>query len=177
MERSFKIIIILFLLACSEDPTELPVINDGLTELERQLVGTWQYEKVIVSGREYFFADSQMELGTNRNQLGGNRADLIRRKIVYYSNGTYQLKWSERGDYTLGTEGESNWQPSFGNWQIIGNTLIHNRGFFYETRYTLLFNGSQMTKISDREMTKAHFGAFWLENETVTQTEIFNLID
>lgn len=177
MERYFKIIIILLLFACSEDPTELPVFNDGLAEVEEQIVGTWQYEKVMVSSREYFFADSQMELGTNRNQLGGNRSDLVRRKIVYYSNGTYQLKWSERGDYMLGTEGENNWQPSFGNWQIIDNTLIHNRGFFYETRYSLAFSGNQMTRTSDREMTQAHFGALWLVNETVTQTEIFNSID
>lgn len=160
---------------CSNDAEVLPNPNDLLSEKEILLCRSWAYVSVQVSDREYTHADPNMELGTDRAQLGGNRADLIRRYIVYHTNGTYQLKWAERGDYQLGTIDTENWQPNFGYWQLDGDMLIHNPGLFYETEYSIDVTEKTFSRTSSRYMNEAFQGAVWSVGETVTQTELFQI--
>lgn len=175
MERWSKYIFIGFIVlaACSSTPEELPQINDN-----NLIHNTWIYDFITVDGSdtEYRFANSRMELTTNRATAGGNRGDLFRRQIVYYSNGTYQLKWAERGDYTLGTDGEQNWQPSFGSWELTGDRLVHNPGHYYEQVYIISLSQNTLSRTTDRQMLEANQGASWLPGEIVTQTEYFNVL-
>ncbi len=172
----FSVLILFFVFSCTEQPESLPELNVSKSAEEQLLIGTWVYESVEAKGIEYLFANSRMELGNNRNALGGNRADLFRRQIVYFDNGTYQLKWAERGDYSLGTNGEDNWQPNFGSWELNGDILTHNAGFYYETQYMISISESKFARTSDRQMLEANQGAFWAVGEIVMQKENFRRI-
>ena len=162
--------------SCAKDPEELPELNSSNTAIEELLTQTWQYEEIEAADSRYELASSEMELGSDRNALGGNRADISKRRIVYYSNGTYQLKWIERGDYSLGTVGDPNWQPNFGTWELDNNTLIHTKGLFYETTYTVSLSESSFRRTSTRYMSEQLTGARWEPEEYVQQTEIFTII-
>ena len=167
----------ILLYSCVEDPEELPEVNEFRTAEEELLTQTWQYEEIEAADSRYNLASSKMELGSDRNALGGNRADISKRRIVYYSNGTYQLKWIERGDYSLGTEGDPNWQPNFGTWELTENTLTHNKGFYYETAYTIALSESNLLRTSTRFMSEQLIGARWESGEYVQQTEIFTTVN
>ena len=169
--RYFSIVMLLG--SCIEQPDELPEINAFRTETELSLIKTWEYQHIDVSDSRYTLANSRMELGSDRNRLGGNRADIRKRRIVYYDNGTYQLKWIERGDYSLGTDGDPNWQPNFGSWELHGNRLIHNKGHYYETEYTVSITDDSFSRTSIRYMSEQLIGARWEIGDEIQQTEVF----
>ncbi len=175
MENCIKtlLLICLFLVSCSQEPDELPNWEESLTENELLLVGTWDYESINVAGEYKPFASPEMEVYGNRGAVGGNRADLFRRKIQYAMDGTYQLQWVERGDYVLGTEGDPNWQPSFGSWQLIDNTLIHNPGQYYEARYDVSLSQTNFTRSAYRFMSAPGENNRWLIGDTIMYVENF----
>lgn len=179
MENYSKVamLLLIMLFACQDDPESLPDVNSSQSIQEQLLSTRWVYERVVARGTDYFFANGRMELGNNRNALGGNRADLVRRQIQYDENGTYQLKWAERGDYALGTEGEANWQPDFGSWELRGDTLVHNSNFFYETKYVISLDDISFSRTSFRLMVEANQGAQWTRGEVVQQTEVFKRME
>lgn len=183
MEKFFNpfILILLIFTGCADDPAPLPDIDSGLTEEELQLSRTWQYNFINADTEEEFvYATSQMEPSKNRNTAGGNRSDLFRRRIRYFTDGTYQLQWSERGDYSLGTEGDPNWQPSYGYWELNGNQLIHNKGLPYETTYTVNVTQDEFIRTHNRYMSVPFSNngqVIWSRGEYVTYIEYLILID
>lgn len=173
MEISIKhmfFIIISTLCSCSVEPDQPIQPKPDPSDL---LLGTWTYDYVEAQGDKYALADANMELGNQIGSLGGNRAQLFRRQIHYSEDGTYQLRWSERGDYGLGTQGTDNWQPSFGYWELEGNTLIHNKGTAYEKTYLALINEDRFQRSADRLMLESHPFVTWQPDEVVYQTEVF----
>ena len=169
-------LVALNLWACNQEPTDLPRIQDHLTLEENLLVGTWVYTDVVVDDQFKPFASPVMEFNGNRGGVGGNRADLFRRKINYSADGTYQLQWVERGDYDLGTEGDPNWQPNFGSWTIRNDSLIHNQGQFYETKYRFNVSEIVFTRTSDRYMSEPDHNDGWSAGDTVIFIENFERV-
>ena len=182
--KSIVLSMVLFF-GCQSEPEPLPTTKAELSELEALLTGTWTYRQIDIVGSSasFVWADAVMELGFDYNAMGGNRADLFRRNIHYSVDGTYQLRWTERGDYTLGTEGDPNWQPNFGYWELDGDSLIHNRGAWYEQRYFVTLSDSVLTRRHARYMSKGnadeggYLGAFWRPGEYLDQIEIFTTKD
>ncbi|MFY0627255.1 MAG: hypothetical protein JXR07_13225 [Reichenbachiella sp.] len=163
-----------FLLACEETPVEPLNHLDTLTETERSFVGTWTYISIIAAGETYLYADPYMEFnGNGRASLGGNRADLFRRKIKYSDDHTYQIQWVERGDYALGTEDSQNWQPNFGTWEVEGDSLIHNASLYYEVKYNYAFSGNNFSRSSKRYMTEPAGSGAWQATDTISFVERF----
>lgn len=167
----------LIVVACGTNPEPLPDFNAELTDQEKLLVGTWQYEQVVANGVQFRLATYEMELSQDKNNAGGNRSELKKRRIHYSSDGTYQLRWVERGDYALGTEGEPNWQPNFGYWQIVDDSLYHNRGTTYKKSYAILIVSNTLERSTLRFMTQRNLGANWDQGDTVPQTEYFIKIE
>ena len=165
--------LILLMGSCKQSPEDLPNPYSHLDENKKALIGTWQHSLIVANGIQFKVATSQMELSQDKNAAGGNRAELGKRMIYYAPEGTYQLRWVERGDYTLGTEGDPNWQPNFGYWQLSGDTLYHNRGTTYQQRYVVGISGDALERVSMRYMSEANLGANWSPGDTVSQTEFF----
>lgn len=175
MESVIKagIIAIIFLTACVVEPDPLPDLNMNLTPEEVAFVGTWQYTSIDANGVQFRVATSQMELSHDKNDIGGNRAELEKRRVYYSSDGTYQLRWLERGDYSLGTLDHPNWQPDFGYWQLSNDTLYHNRGTTYAQSYLLVLSDDQLRRSSRRYMSEALIGTNWNAGDVVDQVEHF----
>lgn len=142
-------LITLVISACEKKVEPTPTISK--TSLE----GHWRYDNISAVGYSFIFASTNLEPGQFKDALGGERAELARRRIQYFDDGTYQLQWADRGDYSLGTEGDPNWQPSYGYYQIneAGDSLFHNKGLPYETLYIISFEGNQMIRTSQRYMS------------------------
>jgi len=142
--------------------------------VEKSIIGTWRYDYIIAANTKFELANSTMELSSSTDETGGNRGFIFRRRIAYLPNGTYQLRWIERGDYQLGTEGDPNWQPAYGYWSIKDGKLIHNPGTFYETIYDFTIEPNLLTKSSSRYMSKSLAPYFlWDTGDEITQTEVF----
>ncbi len=173
--NSLLAILMLVLFACEKKDTGL-VNND-----RNPLIGVWQYTSISVDGYDFLFASNNLEPGEYKDALGGERAELARRHIKYFEDGTYQLQWADRGDYSLGTEGDPNWQPSFGYYQLneAGDSLIHNKGLPYETFYLLSIDGKQMLRTSQRYMSEnsTEYGSrdLWRRGNIVEFTEVFEV--
>ncbi len=162
-------------IGCVNEPESLPDPLSQLSEKEIELCKTWTYKQIMAKGNFYFFADANMELAVDINDVGGNRAQLFRRNIYYSPSGTYQLRWIERGDYELGTVGDPNWQPNFGYWELSGDTLYHNKGAYYQQKYYIEITDSTFRRRSTRYMSESYFLAEWEMKEWVDQTEFFIL--
>ena len=169
-------LLICFLSACEKDEEIVPSTNPS------PLIGLWQYSVIDVDGYSFSLASNTLEPGENKDALGGERAELARRYIKYFEDGTYQLQWADRGDYNLGTVGDLNWQPSFGYYQLNenGDSLLHNKGLPYETLYILSFDGSQMIRTSQRYMSEnsSQYSNFnrWRRGNIVEFTEVFEVL-
>ena len=181
MANYYKIIILtLFVVfgSCeTPEPEEIPSVNSDLSNIELNLINIWQYDSIVGdSNRRFIVANGQLEVGINRNGLGGNRADLFRRRIKYFNNKTYQLQWTERGEYDLGTENEPNCQPNFGFWHIEGDTLIHNSGMFYETKYHIQIEGKNLIRSSIRFMSGCET-CYYLQGDVIPFIEYFQRVE
>lgn len=183
MERSIKYRVwVWFMLAgllagCTESPVP-PDPLEQLSEKELQLIGQWRYVQVEVKGLIFELADARMEPGFNKADLGGERAEVDKRRIFYAPEKTYQLRWSDRGNYTLGTEGRDNWQPNFGYWHLNENedSLFHNYGTPAMTGYAISFSGNDFRRTSRRVMSSSLVNngiIYWEEGDVVTYTEVF----
>ena len=173
----FALPVPLLLSGCNEFPT-VPDPLEGFSETEQMLLGTWSYRSVIVKEEEFVWATSEMEPGNVKATLGGERAELFRRKVNYSTEKTYQLQWIDRGNYELGTSGEPNWQPKFGSWYLNAaqDSLIHNGGTTSETAYAINFSLGTFSRTSVRYMsTDLYFNGsyLWREGEWVEFTEVF----
>jgi len=176
MGSNIKILIFFLIvtLACEPAPELIPDYSENLSEEKKAILGTWRYEYVAVGSTKFEFADNTMELSLGAGDVGGNRAFLFRRRIAYLPDGTYQLRWIERGDYQLGTEGDPNWQPSFGYWEIIDGKLVHNPKTFYETVYEYSVSESALRKTFERYMSLEYINlGAWNAGDTVRQSEVF----
>ena len=174
--RTFLIGLALLLVSCAEDSIDLP---EEPKKISNPVLGTWQYVDVEVEGIHYPFANLVMEPGFNKSGLGGERAELERRRIQYFADGTYELKWVDRGDYQLGTDGDPNWQPSYGNYRLSAeeDSLYHNKGLDYEVAYTLSRSGDTLMRRHRRYMSKDGFNGsgvqvWWVANRR-NYTETF----
>lgn len=166
----------LLLVSCAPESESLP---ERAAIKTNPLVGVWQYSHVEVQGFSFPFADFVMEPGYNKSGLGGERSVLDRRRIEYYPDGTYELKWVDRGDYRLGTEGDPNWQPSYGYYLVPENadSLYHNIGLTYEVGYTMLIEGDTLTRQHRRYMSADGFdnkgNQLWWKRNLRNYREVF----
>ena len=154
----------------------MPDPQANLSAKELLLTRTWRYDHVVARDQGFRFATANMELGSNKAALGGNRSDLFRRRIRYFADGTYQLQWIERGDYDLGTEGDPNWQPNYGFWELKGDSLIHNQGLYYKQGYKIELTDSTFSRQSIRYMSSKLDFVAWQAGDWVDQTEYFLLV-
>ncbi len=161
----------LLICSCAEEPAILPDPLDNLSEKERSLLGNWRYQGITIQDIDFPFASFALEPSRDQNDAGGVNSQLQRRGVNYSMERTYQLRWVDRGTYELGTEGDPNWQPNFGSWQISGDTLIHNPGLAYETKYLLGITGDFITRYSMRYMSSN--GETWSPEDTVLFIERF----
>lgn len=182
MVRYIKLFSLLFILgACTEDtdvsaPEPIPAI-----------VGLWQYDHIIVEDILVTpLADNKMEPGTFKGNLGGERAEINRRRVRYYEDGTYQLLWLDRGAYELGTDGDPNWQPSYGMYRCNAgeDSLFHNLPLHYQQAYALSFEADTLIRTSYRYMSSYsrnnNNGAatnLWREGDIVKYQEVFYRIN
>ena len=111
------------------------------------------------------------------------RSDIDRRRMYFSADKNYQTRWIDRGTYSLGTEGDPNWQPGFGYWQYDEGLelLICNKGLPYEFRYkvTIQSNGLELIRECDRFMSSSYNNPnnssdpSWSRSETVKYVETF----
>lgn len=180
MVRYFNILLVLLsstLLNCTEDPEINPEVNP-LSAKEALLSQKWQYALIRVQGITTVIAEPNSEPVVNMSSV---RQEIKRRWISYARDKNYQLQWDDRGNYTLGTEGDPNWQPNFGYWHLTENedSLIHNAGQHYETRYKITIEGNRMTRASRRYMSNnlENIGTIhWQEGDWLIYTEEFILV-
>jgi|GEM_PF-7083937 len=182
MQNCIKLFfILLFLASCSqEEEPSAPAQNQGI-------VGLWEYESIRVEDSlETPYANDKMEPGQYKGSLGGERAEINRRRIRYYADGTYQLLWLDRGAYELGTEGEPNWQPSFGFYlgNSSGDSLYHNRNLYYQCSYSIRLENNQLIRESKRYMStnsstynSAPYHGLWRRGNEVKFVEVFRRIE
>lgn len=181
MVRSIKLLVLVLILAACQDDEEV-----SAPEPRKAMVGLWQYDHIIVEDILVTpFADNKMEPGSFKGNLGGERAEINRRRVRYYEDGTYQLLWLDRGAYELGTDGDPNWQPSFGMYRTNQgeDSLIHNSPLFYAQAYSLSFNGDTLIRTSYRYMSSNsrdnNSGAsanLWRSGDTVKYQEVFHRV-
>lgn len=185
MVKHISILSLIFLslsLGCEQSQQGFTSPKNNLSEFENNLVGTWQYVRIEVAGNEFNYADAFTEPGLLLLTSLGQRSELDRRMINYSADKLYQLRWTDRGKYQLGTEGEDNWQPNFGYWyyNTESQQLIHNEGLFYSTEYTINFSGGFMTRVSERVMSSdfdASNGRVWNKGEQLSFKEVFVRVD
>jgi hypothetical protein len=156
--------------------------DNNLSDFENSLIGNWQYVSIEVAGNQFNYADQFTEPGFLLLTSIGQRAEIERRMINYGADKLYQLRWTDRGKYQLGTEGDSNWQPNFGYWHNVPETnrVFHNEGLYYSVEYTISFSNNLMTRVSARVMSSdfdAGNGRLWNKGDTVTFKEVFQRID
>ena len=147
---------------------------EHLTDIESMLAREWRYDRIEINGDIYRAATEQMEIVTFDVSL---RDHLIRRKIAYLETKTYQLKWVDRGEYMLGTDGQPNWQPSYGAWSFnaVGDSLFHNKGTAYEVGYKISLSEREFTRTSERYMSIS--GPTWNAGDEVLFIEFFTAED
>lgn len=175
MERYIKICILLFLLFslsfCIDNAEQVVHENEVLSPFEKTLVGTYRYGSITVNGDgPTYMAEFNMEPLFILTSL---RQQLERRHIQYDINRNYQLQWTDRGEYQLGMEGADNWQPNFGYWHISqrGDSLIHNAGQPYETKYRLYTVNDGFVRVHSRYMSES--GPSWAAGDEVEFAEHF----
>lgn len=178
MVRSkYLLVLLIFLGACAESDSPIePSPAKGI-------VGLWQYEYLVVADSlETPFANNRMEPGTYKGTLGGERAEINRRQVRYFKDGTYQLLWLDRGSYQLGTEDSPNWQPSYGLYQVSAgdDSLWHNAPFYYAYPYSIRIDGDTLIRTSQRYMSSnsrdfsgAPFQSLWNSGDRVEYKEVF----
>lgn len=176
MANTSKILLLLAVLIAACDETPIQEISDQLSILntyEQKMLGEWQYKTINVNGNPYDNATAQNTPKKYADPGFGERERLNRRWIYFAADGTYQLRWN-RSNFELGSEGDPNWQPSFGYWQITdtGDTLIQNKGLPYETRYKLFIGDNNMSRSTSRYMSESFDGA-WLVGDHVNFNENF----
>lgn len=184
MEKYFRILNYLFIsclfAACIENSVEPPLApENNLSEFEKSMTGTWQYLRIIAAGDEFVYADLNTEPGKVLTSSAlGKRAELERRRINYSKDKTYQLRWVDRGNYELGTDGDPNWQPNYGFWyhDLATDSVYHNYGLHYQIGYKITINGNVMERRSIRYMSSDFtdgFGRIWEKGEKVEFVEQF----
>lgn len=179
MANYSKLLVLLCLLsACELDQ------NKSISEPKPMgIVGTWQYHELFVADvMRTPFANNRMEPGIWKGDLGGERAEINRRQIRYYEDGSYQITWQDRGAYELGTEGTPNWQPSFGIFRLTadGDSLYHNVIQPNEYHYAIELRGDTLIRTSLRYMSTyssqysgSSFNDIWEIGDYVKYQEIF----
>jgi len=170
-----KIIIVLMVIfSCTQ--VENPVPENGYSDTEKKLFGTWQYQFIAVGNQEFTLAEFDLN---PRKTKTSERQELFRRRIYYGDTFTYQLRFIDRGDYQLGTENTENFQPEFGAFVLDeeNDSLIHNAGTVYETRYafTLDASGKNFTRTSFRYMSGD--GPNWNPGQYVIFKEVFTKVE
>ena len=168
--------IALLILGCNSIDQIKP--ESSLSEIEQSMVGNWRYLEIEANGSIYYFADYYLEPGTQIVTTIGQRTALTRKYINYSDVKTYQLRWVDRGNYQLGTDGEANWQPNYGSWTYDeeSDSLVHNKGLYYNVKYKVSVNGNRMTRTSLRVMTSDYdefLGRTWNNGDTVLFREKF----
>ena len=155
--------------------------SKNINEFEKKLIGDWRYEYIEVNGIRMEFADENLNASNSKSAIyGGERSVLSRRWINYSVERNYQLRWN-RSTYQLGTDGDPNWQPNFGAWELneTGDKLIHNKGQAYSVTYTLSFSNNrgyeQLIRISERYMSLNSLSPqnAWKAGDVVTFMEVF----
>ena len=139
-------------------------------------MGLWNYLSVRVKDSDTDFINASIFMEPNFDSP--KRTDLDNRQVYFSAEKTYQLRWKDRGYYELGTSGDPNWQPSFGYWQFNKNedSLIFNKGQFYETRYALTMANGFMNRRSNRYMSSNFPGSgtpLWSAGDTILYKEYF----
>ena len=166
-----KLSILLIILIVGCEVADVQPKYEHLTDIESMLVREWRYDRIEINGGIYRAATGQLEIVTNDASL---RDHLIRRKIVYLDTKTYQLRWVDRGEYMLGTDGQPNWQPNFGAWRISSSedSLFHNKGTDYEVGYKISLSEEEFTRTSVRHMSSP--GPTWNAGDEVIFREVFS---
>lgn len=179
MANYSRILVLLCLLsACELDQ------NSSLAEPKAEgIIGTWQYHELFVADvMRTPFANNLMEPGIWKGDLGGERAEINRRQIRYYEDGSYQITWLDRGAYELGTEGTPNWQPGFGTFRLKadGDSLIHNALTPSAYDYAIELKGDTLVRTSLRYMSSyssqfsgSFYTGAWNVGDYVKYQEIF----
>lgn len=166
--------LLLVLYSCQPEAASPPPLY--MANAESPCLGLWQYEKVLIKNKEYFLANAEMIPGEIKSSLGGNRAELERRRRYYGDDGYYQLRWVDRGEYRLGDRGDSDWQPSVGSWRWIAgsDSIIHNENQYYQQKYHILATANQLVLTSLRKMSSNDPESnVWRAGETVLYQEHF----
>lgn len=164
---------------CACQPERAVVDQPFVPNQNAACLGLWRYEKVIINEvNEFTLATEDMIPGYIKSSLGGNRAELERRRRFYGEDGYYQLRWVDRGEYRLGNSGESDWQPSVGAWRWIAGTdsIVHSENQFYEQQYHVAVNGDKMILTSLRTMgqnDREPNRTIWLKGQTLLYQEHF----
>lgn len=178
MENYFKVSVALIfsiaLLSCQEDPVFEQDSNQSLSEKERLLCKNWQYLKITIYSTDYKSATEFLEPLEKENSF---RDELKRRQINYGMDRRYQLQWRDRGRYQLGTDGDPNWQPNTGFWQLneTEDSLIHNQSMGYAAKYHFYVSEDTLIRKSFRHMSQA--GPTWFPDEEILFTETFVSMD
>jgi len=158
------------------NPEVQPHERARLSDLEDQIVGSWRYSSIQVNGSSYSKADQIME------PFGGgveSLRDLIdKRGITYSADKAYQLRWTTRGDYQMGSDSGPNWQPFIGYWNFnaTGDSLIHNNNQGFEVRYGIRFSRNTLIRTSIRTMEMDEQNTnnpSWKKGDQVIYTEFF----
>lgn len=144
-----------------------------LNSEESKLIGVWDYAKITVNGTDMVVASETNEPKISENAAGGARGEIRRRYIQYFEDKTYALGWYYWGEYRLGTSGTPNWQPSFGNWSLRNDSLIHNPGMLYEKAYGLKVSNNSLQRKHERYMSEDHDLNYWRMHEVVPFEETF----
>lgn len=173
----------LLVLLCFLSACELDQNSTSAKPKSEGIVGTWQYEELFVADvMRTPFANNLMEPGIWKGDLGGERAEINRRQIRYYEDGSYQITWLDRGAYAFGTEGTPNWQPSFGSYRLKadGDSLQHNALLTSAYDYALELRGDTLIRTSMRYMSSyssqysgSNYDGLWAEGDYVKYQEIF----
>ena len=165
------LIIMVVITSCIDEASHEPYDNEVLSDRERRITGNYRYGSITANGDgPTLMADFNMEPLYVKTSL---RQELPRREIQYNRSRNYQLQWTDRGEYQLGTDGDKNWQPNFGYWHITldGDSLIHNAGQPYETRYRLYTTEDGFVRVHVRYMSED--GPSWSAGDEVVFAEHF----
>lgn len=98
---------------------------------------------------------------------------------MVFDDGTYELKWVDRGDYQLCTDGDPNWQPSFGYFRSASNldSIIHNSGLPYQEAYKISLDGDTLVREHRRYMSidaiEHNNLAYWSAGQYLNYREVF----
>lgn len=178
----FSLIVVGVIVAVSCDYNSVePPINpeSNLSDFEQSLLGTWQYLDIKTANATHTYADANSEPGSDLlRSFIGIRAELERRRVNYSRDRMYQLRWIDRGNYELGTEGDPNWQPNYGSWyhDPATDSVTHNIGLHYSIKYKITINGDLMERVSLRYMSSENDNRLnrnWQQGDSILFVENF----